>query len=81
MSNLSTTVIDRPGLYLTRNNKQVRIDCIREYPAGGSFPCTGFVLRVDTLGRTYRKYNTWKKNGCHKATVGSSLDIVAYVSA
>lgn len=43
-----TTMIDRPGLYLTRAGSQVRIDSI---VPGSSFPCKGRIARVDSIGR------------------------------
>ena len=74
-----TTFIDRPGLYLTRGGKQVRIDVVDRTTS--SWQCSGHILRVDTLGRTYSKWTTWQSNGVHRAIPGSKLDIVAYVGA
>ena len=80
MTHLHTTPIDRPGLYLTRNGKQVRIDVVNR-STNSTWTCEGHILRVDKLGRTYRKWNIWQPNGVFRALVGSGLDIVGYISA
>lgn len=73
-------VIDRPGIYLTRKGERVRIDAIE---GGSSFPCKGYVLRFDSLGRRKTRgcFNTWQTSGVKNMLPGSGLDIVSYVSA
>jgi hypothetical protein len=73
-----TTMIDRPGLYLTRDGRQVRIDSI---VPGSSFPCKGRIARIDSIGRVRWIFDTWALNGQCKALPGSARDVVAYVSA
>lgn len=80
MQKFTTTPIDRVGQYITRNGKTVIIDCI-DRETMSDWKCSGHVLRVDTLGRTYRKWSIWQSNGVYRALPGSGLDIVSYVGA
>lgn len=73
-----TTMIDRPGLYLTRDGRQVRIDSI---VSGSSFPCKGRICRADSLGRLRWISSTWSLDGRYRAEAGSARDITAYVGA
>jgi len=75
-----TTPIDRCGLYLTRNGKQVRIYAIHT-DGKSSAPCHGHILTIDKLGRVRRKWNIWCLNGNFKFVGTSGLDIVSYVGA
>ena len=78
MAAILTTPIDRPGLYLTRNGKQVRIDCI-DRDTGSTWACSGHILKPDSLGRVRRKWSIWQSNGMFRVFPGSGLDIVGYI--
>lgn len=72
------TVIDRPGVYLTRNGRTVRIYAIT---GDSSFPCKGGVQYTTPTGRVKYRFNSWSRLGVKNILPGSGLDIVAYVGA
>ena len=76
-----TIMIDRPGQYLTRGGKTVRIDSVSTNEAAGSFPCKGRIQKIDSIGRVRWEYSVWALDGRYKALAGSKRDIVAYVGA
>lgn len=80
MNAISTTPIDRPGLYMTRNGKHVRIDCI-DRETNSSFKCSGHILKFDKIGRMRRVWNIWHSSGKKGGLPGSGLDIVGYIGA
>ena len=73
-----TIPIGRPGLYLTRNGRQVRVTKI-DRETVGSLACEGFSYRTDSLGRVYSKWQLWQANGRFRFVGDSGMDIMSYV--
>lgn len=61
--------------YLTRSGKTVQIYDINPNEHV-SFRARGYILRVDKLGRVYRKYSVWKLDGRFMAVGEHGLDIL-----
>jgi len=74
----TTTFIDRPGQYITRNGNPVRIDVIVSGPDATTFSCKGHWYKTTRHGKVQQKFDIWQSNGCYRAVAGSGLDIVGY---
>lgn len=84
-----TTIIDRPGRYLTRAGDVARIEHLDTRP-NAAYPCHGVIVKTSESGRTRRYACDWTtrgvwlsgaSNAANPPTRASSRDIVGYVGA
>ncbi|MBD9544284.1 hypothetical protein IB276_33095 [Ensifer sp. ENS04] len=72
MLNELPVIIDKPGMYLTRNGRQVQI---REIKEGSTFRAKGTWRKGS---RHRRNYDIWHESGRYMAVGEHAMDIVSH---